>query len=178
MPQIDIDFTSIFARLGAFLQLAALIFGVVFAAFWIAMIVWTFRDIRARSHDIFSLILSVLLVALFPLIGLAIYLLMRPKITLAEAYDRALEEEALMQTIEERPICNRCGRRVEKDFLLCPHCYNPLKKPCQECARLISLDWAVCPYCGHAAEPAAPEAVPVEPTLPPQPVTPVSAPGD
>lgn len=139
-------------RASNILQLFALLSGALFGAFWVALIVWTIKDIRARSRDIFSLILSVLLVGLFPLIGLGLYLLMRPKDTLAEAYDRALEEEALLQSLEERLSCPKCHNRVEKEFLLCPVCYTPLKKPCVECGHLLSLEWDVCPYCGHMSD--------------------------
>lgn len=174
MPQFNIDFQAIFERISSLLYVASLVFGAVFAAFWVALIVWTIRDIRARSRDVLAQLLAVLLVALFPLIGLALYLLMRPKDTLAEAYDRALEEEALLQSLEERATCPKCHNRVEKDFLLCPVCYTPLKKPCIECGKLLSLEWDVCPYCGHMAETApmpapAPAVQPVAPS--PAPVT-------
>ena len=175
MPQFNIDFQAIFERISSLLYVASLVFGAVFAAFWVALIVWTIRDIRARSRDVLAQLLAVLLVALFPLIGLALYLLMRPKDTLAEAYDRALEEEALLQSLEERATCPKCHNRVEKEFLLCPVCYTALKKPCVECGKLLALEWEVCPYCGHMAEQAplpgsAPTAQPVAP--PPIPVTP------
>jgi RNA polymerase subunit RPABC4/transcription elongation factor Spt4 len=161
---------ALLERVSTFLQFFALVCGALFAAFWVALIVWTIKDIRARSRDIFSQILAVLLVALFPLIGLALYLLMRPKDTLAEAYDRALEEEALLQSLEERLTCPKCHHRVEKEFLLCPVCYTPLKKPCVDCGRLLSLEWDVCPYCGHMSEvtrPAPPRREALEePPLP------------
>lgn len=152
MPQFDFDFQGIFERISSFLQIAALVLGALFAAFWAAMVVWTFRDIRSRSRDVFAQVLSVLLVALIPVVGLLLYLLMRPKDTLAEAYDRALEEEALLQTLEDRTNCPKCHSRVEKDFILCPTCYTSLKKPCGECGRLLALEWDVCPYCGHASQ--------------------------
>jgi endonuclease YncB( thermonuclease family) len=37
--------------------------GAMTAAFWLALIIWTFRDVRARSRDIFAQILAALLVA-------------------------------------------------------------------------------------------------------------------
>ncbi len=166
-------------RAKALMELAALFLGAIFAAFWVAMIVWTFRDIRARSRDLLAQVLAILLVALFPLVGLFLYLLMRPKDTLAESYDRALEEEALLQSLEERLSCPKCHNRVEKEFLLCPVCYQPLKKPCAECGKLLNLEWDVCPYCGHMSERAQPvrpepvlQAPPPLPVAPPKPVTP------
>lgn len=172
MPQFNFnfDFQGIFERISSMLYVAALVFGAVFAAFWVALIVWTIRDIRSRSRDILAQLLAVLLVALFPLIGLALYLLMRPKETVAESYDRALEEEALLQSLEERATCPKCHSRVEKDYLLCPTCYTPLKRPCVECERLLALEWDVCPFCGHMSEGApAPRVGSVVETPPPAP---------
>lgn len=121
--------------------------GAIVAAFWLTLIIWTFRDMRARSRDIFAQILAALLVAILFLPGVVIYLLLRPKETLAEAYERSLEEEALLQGIEESLVCPGCGSRVQPDFVVCPSCHTRLKKPCQNCGRALNLRWSVCPYC-------------------------------
>ncbi|NIW47440.1 MAG: zinc ribbon domain-containing protein, partial [Gammaproteobacteria bacterium] len=67
---------------------------------WISLVVWTFRDMRARSRDPFAQLLAAVVVAILPGAGLLVYLILRPPETLAEAYERALEEEALLQEIE------------------------------------------------------------------------------
>ena len=125
--------------------------GAVLAAFWLTLIVWTFRDMRSRSRDIFAQILAAMVVAILNLPGVVIYLLMRPKETLAEAYERSLEEEALLQGIEEALVCPGCGSRVRADFVVCPACHTKLKKPCQNCGRALNLRWNVCPYCATPA---------------------------
>jgi RNA polymerase subunit RPABC4/transcription elongation factor Spt4 len=122
--------------------------GAMTAAFWLALIIWTFRDMRSRSRDIFAQILAALLVAVLFLPGWVIYWMLRPKETLAEAYERSLEEEALLQGIEEVLACPGCGTRVQGEFVVCPNCHTKLKKPCQACGRALSLRWGVCPYCG------------------------------
>ena len=134
------------------LQFVAFAAGVVLAAYWLGLVVWTARDIWARTHDLLSVLLSVLLVLVFNLLGLALYLLIRPKETLAEAYERALEEETLLQALEERPVCPSCQRWVEPDFILCPYCRETLKHPCPQCDRLIREEWEICPYCGFTPE--------------------------
>ena len=121
--------------------------GAMTAAFWLALIIWTFRDMRARSRDIFAQILAALLVAVLFLPGWVIYWMLRPKETLAEAYERSLEEEALLQGIEEMLVCPGCGTRVQGEFVVCPNCHTKLKKPCQNCGRALNLRWGVCPYC-------------------------------
>ena len=53
--------------------LAVLAFiGAVLAAFWLTLVVWTFRDMRSRSRDIFAQILAAMVVAVLNLPGLVI----------------------------------------------------------------------------------------------------------
>ena len=86
------------------------IFGALLAALWLSLVIWSFRDMRSRSRDPFAQILATLVVALLPGLGLVVYMILRPPETLAEAYERSLEEEALLQEIEERPACPGCSR--------------------------------------------------------------------
>lgn len=120
---------------------------VLLAALWLALIVWTYRDMRSRSRDTIAQIGSAILVALLLVPGLIIYLLIRPRETLSEAYERSLEEEALLQEIEEKPTCPGCGQRVQTAWQACPHCFTRLKKPCIHCHQMLELSWQVCPYC-------------------------------
>lgn len=128
--------------------------GAFLAALWLSLVIWTFRDIRARSRDIFAQILATLVVAILNLPGLLIYVMVRPRETLAEAYDRSLEEEALLQSIEERESCPGCGQRADSEWVICPYCHTQLKKGCHHCGRALHLRWTVCPYCGAADRPA------------------------
>jgi len=137
----------------------ALAAGVIFTALHGGVIVWAFRDMRARSRDVLALIVAVLLVALIPLFGLIVYLLLRPRETLAEAYERSLEQEALLQAIEEPEYCPGCGQRVRSDYILCPTCHTRLKQPCPSCRQPLNLDWTVCPYCGVSVTPQVVEPV-------------------
>ncbi|HIP73499.1 MAG TPA: PLDc_N domain-containing protein, partial [Anaerolineae bacterium] len=117
-----------FETIISYLTIFMAIMGALLAALWLSLIIWAFRDMRSRSRDPFAQILAALVVALIPLAGIIIYLILRPRETLAEAYERALEEEALLQEIEERPRCPGCSRTVEKTWLLCPYCHTRLKK--------------------------------------------------
>jgi RNA polymerase subunit RPABC4/transcription elongation factor Spt4 len=135
----------------------AVYLGMIAAAFWLAMIIWTYRDMRSRSRDGIAQLLAALMVAVLTLPGLLIYLLLRPRETLSEAYERSLEEEALLQEIEEKPVCPGCGQRVKEHWQVCPSCHTRLKKACPACRNLLELQWNLCPYC------ATPQATQADP---------------
>ena len=116
-------------------------------ALWFALVAWTFRDIESRSRSVFTQVFSTLLVVLFFVPGLLLYLILRPKETLDQAFQRALEEEYLLQDLDDLPLCPGCQRTVDPEFVLCPHCQTALRGPCPACSRLIDLRWNVCPYC-------------------------------
>lgn len=116
-------------------------------AFWVSLAIWTFRDIRSRTRDFFAWMLAVLLVLGLGPIGLLLYLLLRPKETLAEVYDRQLEEEALLRDITQRRACPGCQAVTEADWLVCPHCRAELRRTCASCDKPLELNWVLCPYC-------------------------------
>lgn len=125
-------------------------FGAFIFLFWISLIIWTFRDIRSRTQDIILQIGATLLVTVFFLGGLFIYWILRPRHTLAELYERQLEEESLLAEMTDRKTCAACHHRVEPDFQVCPSCGNRLKRPCPRCERLLEMKWNVCPYCAFS----------------------------
>ena len=118
-----------------------------FVVFWVSTVVWTFRDIRSRTQDFLSQILATVLAAVFPIAGLLIYMILRPRQTLAEIYERQLEEESLLAEMTERQTCGNCHARVEPDFQVCATCGQKLKRSCPKCERLLELRWTFCPYC-------------------------------
>ncbi|MCL4530689.1 MAG: zinc ribbon domain-containing protein [Chloroflexi bacterium] len=122
--------------------------GAFLAALWIALVIWTYRDIRVRARDPLVHILSALLVAVLNLPGVLVYLILRPSKTLEEEYQHTLEEEALLQALEDLPVCPGCERRVKDDWQVCPNCHTKLKKACHSCGKLMELPWNICPYCG------------------------------
>ena len=117
------------------------------AALWLSLIFWTNRDIRKRTRDRAMRVLAVVVVTLLSLPGFLIYLILRPSRSIEEEYQRSLEEEALLQTIEGAALCPGCERHIQPDWLVCPNCGTLLKKKCENCGRLIDLPWNVCPYC-------------------------------
>lgn len=140
---------------------ATAFFGAFLAALWLSLAFWAYRDAGARSHDRLAQILAAAVVLLLGPAGLVVYLVLRPRQTLDEAYQRALEEEALLTEIEDRPVCPGCGAQTQPDWQICPHCHTRLQKACTNCNRLMELPWQVCPYCaspvpgGRTPEPTA-----------------------
>ena len=128
--------------------LAGLIFGAYLLVVWLAATYWAYKDIGARTRDPLTQVLMVLLVLVFFLPGLLLYLIIRPKLTLAERYDRQLEAEALLRELQEEPACPFCRRKIGGDFLICPYCRTALGAACGSCTRVLSFSWVVCPYCG------------------------------
>jgi hypothetical protein len=155
-----------------YLTILSTICGGITVALMGGIAIWTFRDIRSRSRDVLAHILATLLVVVLPIIGLVIYLMLRPQETMADIYERSLEQEALLQAIEEPEICPGCGQRVKGDYLHCPACHTKLKTGCPMCNRPLHLRWSICPYCGTSVTPQVIEPVPAsQPEPEPAPAT-------
>ena len=150
--------------------LAAVVAGIWALLLWLSIVVWVYRDIRDRSRDSSLHMLSVFIVLMFfpgfNIPGLALYLMMRPRDTLEEAYARSLEEEALLRELGDEGSCPSCRRLTDKEFHYCPSCQTQLKDQCGKCERLLSFSWVACPFCGTprpgaAATTAEPVAEPL-----------------
>jgi len=130
------------------LKMGLTVLALYLGALWITLTFWTYRDIRQRTRDPIVQTVAVILVLLFFLPGHWIYLILRPRYTLSELYERSLEEEALLQELEDQKACPTCKRRIHDDFLICPSCRTHLKEPCRSCQKPLSYAWQACPYCG------------------------------
>lgn len=162
-------------QIGVVLEMLVAGVSALTVAFWIAMVVWVFRDIRLRTRDFFAWILAALLALVLGPIGVILYLFLRPKETLAEVYDRQLEEEALLRDISLRRACPGCQAVTEPEWLVCPHCRTELRRLCPSCGRPQDLNWVICPYCCAAPEPRVSQTLPA-PAAPPLPVVSKPAP--
>ena len=147
-----------------YILLGIIIGSVLALLFWVALVIWTYRDIKDRTSDLAMQILSFLLVAGFAPLGLMLYLIMRPRETLDEAYGRSLEEEALLREIGEDSTCPSCRKFSERSFLFCPYCQTRLRNHCLGCGQVLSLSWIACPQCGMSK--MAAQAANQQPTAP------------
>src|SRR3970040_2790836 len=103
--------------------LAGVIGGVWARLLWLIIVVWVCRDIRDRTRDSSLQVLSVFVVLMFfpafNVPGLALYLMLRPRDTLEEAYARSLEEEALLRELGDEGACLSCRRVTAKAIQYC-----------------------------------------------------------
>lgn len=140
-----------------YLSLILSVAGGLLLLLWLAVVLWAYRDIRSRSRSGWAVFFTSLLVLLLPIAGLVVYLLLRPRETLADVYNRTLEQEALLQQIEEKPVCPTCTLPIQANWFLCPSCHTHLRQPCPVCNSPLDLHWDICPYCGYLF-PEEPEA--------------------
>lgn len=143
--------SSFLSHLGGFVLIIAL-YGLTL---WLAVAYWALRDARARSTNQALHYFAVGINLVVPILGLLIYILVRPGTTLADERALAMEAEALSQSAAEdedmRP-CPACGREIELDFVLCPYCHTRFAKRCPSCKRSVRLGWTLCPYCASGLE--------------------------
>ncbi len=123
---------------------------------WLASALWAFVDMRRRTDNpaLPYATAGLVIVAsplLFPL-ALLLYVVVRPKVTVAEARMSDLRDAALESELEI-PICPACRKPIEDDWLICPHCRATLGHRCDRCGRPIGIDWDACAWCGVSFEP-------------------------
>ena len=139
-------------------KILGLIIGSYLFLIWAASVLWAYRDISGRTRDIASQVIAMSIIVLLPLVGVPAYLIARPRETLREAYDRQLEQEAILSDLHAVPACPQCRRPVDQDWAICAFCSHELKEPCPSCSRLLQNAWRHCPYCStqreRASEPA------------------------
>ena len=131
----------------ALVQFALRFIGLYVFALYLAVVFWTVRDAQQRTESPYLPYIAGAIVTVLPILGLFLYLIVRPRETLHEAYERQLAEESLLAEAEKRGVCPTCKERVDDEFLLCPSCRTRLRRRCPSCAKLIKPDWNICPFC-------------------------------
>ena len=123
---------------------------------WLGTAYWAFRDMQARSENpILPYFASALIIFFTPLLfvfAVILYLILRPRETLAEVYERSLAEESLLAEVEKNELCPVCRDRVDADWIVCPNCRTRLHRVCPSCNRLADPTWPLCAYCGREFE--------------------------
>lgn len=149
MPQEFLNqLQNVFNTAISILQVVATFLIAFLVVLWMTLCFWTFRDIQARTRDLLAQVFATLLVFFFNIPGVLLYILVRPKETLVQAYERSLQEEYMLQDLEEREICPTCRVKTQPDYSYCFNCRTRLRRECANCGSLIKLKWASCPFCG------------------------------
>jgi predicted amidophosphoribosyltransferase len=111
---------------------------------------------QARTENpILPYFAAALIIFFTPLLfvfAVVLYLIVRPRETLAEVYERSLAEESLLAEVEKNELCPVCRDRVDAEWLVCPNCRTRLHRVCPSCNRLADPTWPLCAYCGREFE--------------------------
>ena len=91
MPDFGQLWTSIVSN--PLIQLSVRLAGLYILAIYLAMVFWTVRDAQQRTENQLLPYLAGLMVVILNIFGLFLYLIVRPKETLGEAYERQLAED-------------------------------------------------------------------------------------
>jgi hypothetical protein len=115
---------------------------------WLALVYWTYSDARRRIADP-MLVACATAASLFPFVGTAVYMIVRPPEYLEDVREREIEIQAAEARLAQlgNHECPYCGFDVEKSFLRCPSCLRRLKEPCLTCNKPLDPHWKICPYC-------------------------------
>lgn len=120
------SFASLFGASGMALRIN--IAAVFFIFLRVVTIIWTTKDIINRTNSFSLQVISILLVTfLTPLVGLPIYLLVRP---FSYKKDRIPRREACASNLV---ACYNCQTLNPKEYVCCIACGERLKTKCKEC---------------------------------------------
>ena len=137
-------------------QLASQLIVIYVVLLWLGTAYWAFRDMQARTENpilpYFAAALIIFFTPLLFIFAVVLYMIVRPRETLAEVYERSLAEESLLAEVEKNELCPVCRDRVDADWLVCPNCRTRLHRVCPSCNRLAEPTWPLCAFCGREFE--------------------------
>jgi len=125
------------------------LFGIALGAFWIVVLYWVWLDSGDRTTNRNTRVAYVLLVLFLFVVGLIIYLLIRPSQTIEEIYWADLERRYLKYETAELGDCPKCGTQLYPGFTFCPNCRYVLKMKCSNCELEMDKQYKYCPSCGN-----------------------------
>src|SRR5258708_125817 len=99
---------------------------VLLVLFWLSLVIWTVRDIRARTHERVPRILAPVVVAVVFLGGWLIYRLLRPRHRQAELSAQELEETILLTEMATPQALPRSPPRLDLAFIFSPSFHQHL----------------------------------------------------
>ena len=121
--------------------------GVILAiVFYVAIVFWTYKDMRKRNDDPI-LIATATAVSMLPIVGVLVYLLLRPSEYLADVRERELEIRVMERELGRHERCPYCKSHIEAGYLSCPVCTTKLRQSCTGCDKPLDPRWVLCPFC-------------------------------
>ncbi len=107
--------------------------------------IWATMDSKKRGYSPGRMILIFFMVLLIPVIGLILYLILRPSGNMV--------------------ACPKCGKKALSHLKRCPNCglakkpkvpapapqqpQSPIKIKCPHCGQVVEQGWKTCPYCSR-----------------------------
>ena len=108
----------------------------------IIAIIWTAKDISARTNSPFFHIISVLFVTLLtPIIWIPLYLAIRP---IGYKRDKTSWRDSCLTNSS---ICQNCGTLNPKEYKNCIKCWDKIITKCKECNNEYPYSYYYCPNC-------------------------------
>ncbi len=108
--------------------------------FWVIGIVWVAKDSYARMDSSLKQFGSLVLVTIFgPIIGVALYIALRP------ARYRSMDTSYQEST---SALCLSCGQHNDSHHSHCVFCGEKIHLKCRECQSAYPASYAYCPDCG------------------------------
>lgn len=81
---------------------------------WLSVIIWVTRDSISRSSSLLFQTFAIILNIAIPILGVLLYLIIRPGQTLLERYYQDMEQKLLLEAIEENKTGAEKPRRLAK----------------------------------------------------------------
>ncbi len=117
--------------------------------FWFVVLYWVWLDSGERTSNKTVRISYVILVAVLNVVGLLIYLIIRPSQTIEEIYWADLERRYLKYETAELGDCPKCGSQLFPGYTYCPNCRYKLKMKCPRCKVYVDKKNKFCHHCGQ-----------------------------
>jgi RNA polymerase subunit RPABC4/transcription elongation factor Spt4 len=126
-----------------------------FGLLWLAIIIWVTRDSIHRSNSLIFQTFSILINIAIPILGVLLYLIIRPNRTNMERYYEDLESRLLAEDKEDKEkgvTCEKCMTVLEAKYTYCPSCGTKTKRACRNCKEDFPTAYNICPFCGTENE--------------------------
>lgn len=128
------------------IELARGLGGILALVFYASIVLWTYKDAKRRLDDPI-LVSTAVATSMLPIVGVLVYMLLRPPEYIADVRERELEIRAMERTLGRHERCPYCKSHIEAEYLSCPVCTTKLRQSCRGCEKPLDPRWAMCPYC-------------------------------